>query len=344
MSAPLLVDIGPAQRPGGAGAAAVEECTAALIGMGAVRAVLLDPGAPIPGTLHARVFGSGLLRWNTAATVRAEGAGAVYVCFGERRAPEWVERLGVPVLAVEAATPAAAVVDAALGVAGAAAPPARRPAAVVDAALGLAGGAAPVAPLRVAVAGDAAGRDAALVEALRRRCEVDAVGDSFGDPLRAAGYDAVVHVLAGSAADVATMQSARRVPGIVFLHGVSFGDAYRAEASQRDDGAAWLAASLRSMYGARAPRAVLDGLDAGDIAAFSTDAERRFGLLLSVDVVRVARAVVVPSDDALRQLRLDQGAGGPCPPLSVCDTSDADMAAEHLLAVIASLDRTAAAA
>src|SRR5581483_5960634 len=309
--------------------------------MGAVRAVLLDPGAPIPGTLHARVFGSGLLRWNTAATVRAEGAGAVYVCFGERRAPEWVERLGVPVLAVEAAAPAAAVVDAARRLASASAV---GPAPAVDAAREASGAAAPVVPLRVAVAGDATGRDAPLVDALRRRCEVDAVGDSFGDPLGAVGYDAVVHTLSGSAADVATVQSARRVPGVVFLHGVSFGDAYRAEASQRDDGAAWLAASLRRMYGDRAPRAVLDGLDAGDTAAFSTGAERRFGLLLSVDVMRVARAVLAPSDDALRRLRLDQGAGGPCPPLSVCDTSDADAAAEHLLAVIASLDRTADAA
>jgi hypothetical protein len=44
--------------------------------------------------------------------------------------------------------------------------------------------------------------------------------------------------------------------------------------------------------------------------------------------------VVVPSEQAARRLRLDQGANGPCPPLSVCDGSDPGVAASHLLALL----------
>jgi hypothetical protein len=96
-----------------------------------------------------------------------------------------------------------------------------------------------------------------------------------------------------------------------------------------------MAVLLRRMYADRAPSPALDALDRGDAAGFDGAAERRFGLLLTGEVIRAAHAVVVPSEAAARRVRLDQGANGPCPPVSVFDaSSDAQAAASHLLSVI----------
>jgi hypothetical protein len=318
----LLVDISAAQRAGEAGTTPVEECAAALVAMpGVVRALLLDPSAPIPGSLHTRLFGSGLLRWNTAAEVRRAAASGplAYVTFAEAAVPAHVERLGVPVVTVRAggAHAAGLVLAAARGLR-------------VDV----------PSRLRVAVVavmppslGPCAAVNARMVAALSALCDVDVIGDeSLVGTARAAAYDAVVHLLGGAAAELPVLRSARRVPGVLWLHGVALADVHRSETA----GGADMAALLRRMYADRAPSPVLDALDRGDVGGFDGAAERRFGLLLTGDVVRAAHAVVVPSEAAARRLRLDQGANAPCPPLSVCDaSSDAEATASHLLSVIA---------
>ncbi|HZS15749.1 MAG TPA: hypothetical protein VFC09_14230 [Candidatus Dormibacteraeota bacterium] len=320
----LLVDVGAAQRPGTAGAGFVEECAAALLARGdAVRALLLDPGAPIPGTLHSRVLGSGLLRWNTASEVRRARSGGpcVYVTFGEAAVPPHVERLGVPVVVM-------ATGDAA-------------PAEVAERVVALAlraGDVAAAGPMRVAFVAAASPRNRALAGALARRCEVDTfAGGALAGTVSPAEYDGVVHALSGDGGDLEVLRSARRLPGVLWLHEVSLADVYRAEART----AVGLAAVLRRLYGERAPAPALEALDRGDALGFDPAAERRYGLLLSSEVVRGARAVVVPDERAARRLRLDQGAGGPCPPISVCDVSDPDAAATHLLSL---LDRSGEAA
>lgn len=76
----LLVDLSAAQRPQPDRAARwVGELAAALLEIpGAVRALLLDPSLPLPGSLHPAVFSSPLLRWNTATELRrAAAAGPV---------------------------------------------------------------------------------------------------------------------------------------------------------------------------------------------------------------------------------------------------------------------------
>ncbi|HXA29260.1 MAG TPA: hypothetical protein VN193_11000 [Candidatus Angelobacter sp.] len=322
----LLVDLSAAQRASDGGAA-VERCAAGLVAMpGVVRALLLDPAAPLPGGLHSRLFGSGLLRWNTATEVRRALASgfAVYVAFDGAAVPEHVVRLGVPVVAASSSAAADAVVSAARSVA--------------------AGGGSARVALRVAVVAAHVPVNVALVAALAARCDVEVFADDWPgaqSPERLAGtalaasYDGVVHLLATAAADLPVLRSARRVPGVLWLHDIALAGLYRAEAADAADAARALAAVLRRCCADRAPAPLLGALDRGDAAAFDAAAERRYGLLLTAEVVRAARCVVVPSAAAARRLRLDQGAAGPCPPLSVCDAPDPDGAAAHLLSLVA---------
>lgn len=333
----LLVDLSAAQRPSDAGAA-VEQCAAALVALpGVVRALLLDPAAPIPGTLHSRLFGSGLLRWNTAREVRraAETGSTVYVAFTDSAVPSFVQRLGVPVVTLRAPAGSDEVLRAARDAVAPASDALPRLRVAVVAAL------APGASV-----------NAGLVEALAAHCEIDVFSDDSPDAqwlsrldvtrrgaagavmgtALAASYDGVVHLLGTSAADLPVLQSARRVSGVLWLRDVALASLYRAEAADAPE----LAAVLRRVYAHRAPAPVLEALDRGDASGFDGVAEQRYGLLLTGEVVRVARAVVVRSEQAARRLRLDQGANGPCPPLSVCDGSDVGVAASHLLSLLSS--------
>jgi hypothetical protein len=123
---------------------------------------------------------------------------------------------------------------------------------------------------------------------------------------------------------------------VLWLGDVALCEVHRVEAAGSPQPAAALAATLRRMYADRAPQPLLGALDGGDAGAFDAAAERRFGLLLSVDVVRGARTVVVPSVAAARRLRLDQGANGPCPPILVVDPDDAMAVADAVLSSLTS--------
>ncbi len=198
--------------------------------------------------------------------------------------------------------------------------------------------------------------NARLAEALAARCHLDVAG--AGEPDRAwldrlgarhfsvdalarhglaASYDAVVHVVGGAADDLPALRSARHLPGVLWLHDIALAEPHRHEAALGDAPAAALSALLRRVYAERAPLPVLERLDAGDAPAFDTAAERRFGLLLTGEVVRSARAVVVGDAAAARRVRLDQGASAPCPPIAVVDPGDPDAAAGSLLRLIAAL-------
>jgi hypothetical protein len=288
--AALLVDLSPVQHGEGDGATPVEECAASLVAAGAVRALLLDPSAPVPGTLHSRLFGSGLLRWNTAREVRRAGD-TVYVAFAGAVVPPHVERLGVPVVTVRAEGAHAAQL-------------------ALEAARGLQVRA--VSRLRVAVV---ASRSTPVVDALRDRCNVVLIDEDSPDT-QWSGFDGVVHLLGTSAADAFVLRVALRVPGVVWLQEVSLAPLYRFAGDDVD-------AAAQRMYGDRAP-----GLPLSD------EVLSRYGLLMTSEVVRAAQAVVLPSEEALRRVVLDNGGNGPLPPLSVCSAADPVVAAELLLALV----------
>jgi hypothetical protein len=273
------------------------------------------------------------------------------VVFGATEVPEHVRRLGIPVVGLGYEGDAALRLDAEMAAAD-----------VVDAVRRLPAGAQGAPRLRVALVGavGADARVAAVAEALAERCRLDVFTDDDPEPAwlerlgatrlpagvligttLASSYDGVVHALGGSAADIAALRSARRVPGVLWLRDPSPAGVHRAEAAASEAPAATLAALLRRVYAHRAPAPLLEALDRGDAAAFDATAERRFGLLLTGEVVRVAQAVIVTSEQAARRLRLDQGANGPCPPLHVADPADPRALADALLALIEPQPRAA---
>ena len=197
---------------------------------------------------------------------------------------------------------------------------------------------------------------AALADALAGRCRLDVFSDGPRDdawldrlgarclPVAALArhglapsYDAVVHVVGSAADDLPALRSARRVPGVVWFHDLHLAEPHRAEAATAPE----LAAVLRRVVADRAPAPVVEALERGDAGAFDAVAERRYGLLLTGEVMREARAAVVGSNVQARRLRLDQGASAPCPPIWVIDPRDPSMAAARLLEFVRELATTA---
>jgi len=412
----LLVDLSATQRAEPDRAARwVGELAAALLEIpGAVRALLLDPALPLPGSLHPALFSSPLLRWNTATELRRAGlAGPVAYLVpwlpgqvpGGTLLPAPVAERDMPLVMVrppgasaesplarvgldlyrhadlvitsssseaaasEAAARRAAVVPLVSGLDADSAEWRRSALGIVDAvqALDRTPRVAPAAgaPLRVALVGalppsaaPSAVTVARLAEALAPRCRLLLASDDRPDPgwlerldvplhavdsLSRGGLawscDAVVHVVGASAADLPALRSARRLPGVLWLHDVRLAGPHRAEAAVGPKPGATLAAVLRRIYADRAPAPLLAALDAGDTSGFDAAAEQRYGLLLTGEVVRQARAVMVGSLTAARRVRLDQGASAPCPPIVVIDADDLDAAADRLLVHVALLAR-----
>lgn len=378
----LLVDLSAAQAGGSAGEAArvASEVAAALLNVpGAVGALLLDPSLPLPGGLHPALLSSPLLRWNTATELRrgmAQGPVAYFVPApaGAAPLPPLVAERAMPLVMLPGdagrelsdhadlvVTPAAAASWSEIAEQVARAVERMEPP--------RAAGGSGAARLHVALVGalppsgaPSAVLNARLAEALAQRCRLDLAGaeqparewlDRLGarhlsvEALSrhglAASYDAVVHMLGGTAEDLAALQAARRLPGVVWLHDLALAEPHRAEAAESESPGAELAALLRRVYADRAPSPLLERLDGGDASAFDAAAERRYWLLLTGEVVREARAVVVGSAQAARRLRLDQGPSSPCPPITVIDAADVDVAAERLVALVAALHRGRAA-
>jgi hypothetical protein len=313
----LVVDIAAVQGGDAAAAEFATERAVALLDAGSVRALLLDPLRAVPGSLHPALLRSPLLRWNTATELRRaalRGAGAVAT--PDRAAPDGLVLRDLDVRSVHVA---------------------------------LVGALPPVTSASAA-------SNALVAEALAQRCRVDVADDGQPDPswlsrvgarhvqveaLERQGlawaYDAVVHCVGASPADLPALRSARRVPGVLWLHDLALAAPHRIEARTAPEPGAALAALLRRVYADRAPSTVLERLDGGDAAAFDAAAERRYGLLLTGEVVRQARAVVVASESAVRRLRLDQGPGAPCPSVFVVPPRDGQAAADALLRIVSGL-------
>jgi hypothetical protein len=192
--------------------------------------------------------------------------------------------------------------------------------------------------LRVALV-HAGGRESAgLAAALASRCSLDVPDvDALVRPGAAAGYDCVVVLLGGSAADAAVLRAARRLPAVLWLRSLALAEPHRAEAAAGAAPGPALAAALRRCYADRAPRPLLQRLDGGDASAFDAAAERRYGLLLTAEVVREAHAVVVSSAADARRLRLDLGPRARVPSVTVIDPADDSAAAAALLALLSTL-------
>jgi len=199
-----------------------------------------------------------------------------------------------------------------------------------------------VAPaLRVALV-HAGGRECAgLTAALASRCALDVPDvEALARPGVAAGYDAVLVLLGGTAADAPVLRVARRVPAVLWLRSLALAEPHRAEAAAGAAPGPALAAALRRCCADRAPRPLLERLDSGDASAFDAAAERRYGLLLTAEVVREARAVVVSSAADTRRLRLDLGPRARVPSITVIDPADDSAAAAALLTLLSSLARS----
>jgi hypothetical protein len=302
----LVVDIAAVQRGDAAAAEFAAERAVALLSTNAVRALLLDPVLPVPGSLHPALLRSALLRWHTATELRRAALGGASAV----ATPNHAARDGLVVRELAVGALHVALVGA-------------------------------LPPSTSVAAAD----NARIAEALSRRCRIDVACDGQPDAswLRRIGarhlrvealaqqglafaYDAVVHCVGASPADLPALRSARRVPGVLVLHDLALATPHRVEARAAAAPGPALAALLRRVYADRAPAPLLARLDSGDAEAFDAAVERRYGLLFTGEVVRRARAVMVPSESAARRLRLDQGPGAPCPPVAVVPPGDAETA------------------
>jgi hypothetical protein len=122
---------------------------------------------------------------------------------------------------------------------------------------------------------------------------------------------------------------------VVWLTDLQLGPACRAASTSEE-----LAGALRDAYADRVPVPLLQRLDAGDASAFDPAAEGRFGLLLTAEVVREARGVIVESPAAARRLRLDLGTSAPQPRMAIVDPRNPGAAADALLALLSELATT----
>jgi glycosyltransferase involved in cell wall biosynthesis len=130
---------------------------------------------------------------------------------------------------------------------------------------------------------------------------------SLGELSNPGSYDAIVYTVGNSEHHHRTYELARRWPGIVWLHDVRFGGFYLSLGGERNpaDLHNLINAKMTEQYGPRLPPGVLGG--------FNSDYEARFGLRLTVDWVRGARAVIVHSGFAEQMLKLDHGPNGHMP-------------------------------
>jgi glycosyltransferase involved in cell wall biosynthesis len=133
---------------------------------------------------------------------------------------------------------------------------------------------------------------------------VEALGTAV-DPY---DYDLLVYTIGTSVFHIETYERARQYPGLTWLHDanlvglhlerakrlVAMGLAGNVEEVMRHE--------VRSMYGRRAPNRIL-GADVASHAAYLEQ-----GLLLTVDIVRRSRGIIVNSSAALRMIELDMGA------------------------------------
>lgn len=202
--------------------------------------------------------------------------------------------------------------------------------------------------LRLAVAGPMpptssgiADYNARLIGELADRCDVDVllpsseVADQLGDSptghlslselgglIDAHSYDALIWTVGNSPHHFEILEAMQMYPGVAWLHDVRLAGLQDLYERNRNP-TTWaqtFAATLRAQYGRRVPEGVLDPLVA--------EAPQLYGLGVTRDRVRNARAVIVNSAFAERLLAMDQGPDGPLPPVWVLPHAFAAPAAE----------------
>lgn len=138
---------------------------------------------------------------------------------------------------------------------------------------------------------------------------------TLGKRFAPAHYDAVVHVIGGSAFHCETTRIAETVPGVVWLHDVRLGGIYITEAARRagrrsDAARHHVVAEILRQYGSTAPATLLDHWD--DNLAYD-----HFGIGMTRALAARARAVVVNSEVARAMFVADQAPDTRLPPVHV---------------------------
>jgi glycosyltransferase involved in cell wall biosynthesis len=143
----------------------------------------------------------------------------------------------------------------------------------------------------------------------------------LGRYLNPNAYDAVVYAVGNHPVHIDTYEAMVRYAGIVWFHDVRLPHLYwhRAEAARVDPRRA-ISDQLDHYYTGRAP------VDAAE--QWSVTFADRFGLNLTPELAQGARHAIVHSKFAERMLRLDQGAGTRCPPISVLPLAAAPLRPE----------------
>ncbi len=194
---------------------------------------------------------------------------------------------------------------------------------------------APARRLRIAIAGPMpptasgiADYNARLIGELARRCDLDVllptseVADGLSEsdarhlPLSELGrlidahsYDALIWTVGNSPHHFEIFEAMQAFPGVAWLHDVrlaGFQDNYERDRHPLTYAESF-AATLRAQYGPRVPAEVLERP--------LPDAPHLYGLGVTRDWVRNARAVIVNSAFAAQLLAIDQGPDGPLPPV-----------------------------
>jgi glycosyltransferase involved in cell wall biosynthesis len=146
---------------------------------------------------------------------------------------------------------------------------------------------------------------------------------ALGQTVDPTSYDAILYTVGNSHHHIETRRLALRHPGVVWFHDVRLTGLYRdiAERDRPEDAHAWMRSLIRAQYGGR-----LAG-DLGGAPVLKQAWWDRYGVFLSGELARRARAVVVNSSAGERILVDDQRPDRRLPPLLRLDhaiSSDGD--------------------
>jgi glycosyltransferase involved in cell wall biosynthesis len=134
---------------------------------------------------------------------------------------------------------------------------------------------------------------------------------ALGQTVDPNGYDAIVYTVGNSHHHIQTRRLALLHPGVVWFHDVRLTGLYRdiAERDQPQDPLVWMRSLLRAQYGGRLAE------DLGGAPVLKQAWWHRHGVLLSGELARRARAVIVNSLAGERMLMDDQDPNRSLPPL-----------------------------
>jgi glycosyltransferase involved in cell wall biosynthesis len=133
--------------------------------------------------------------------------------------------------------------------------------------------------------------------------------DMLGSVMNPSSYDTIIYCFGNSEHHHKTYELVQKYPGIVWLHDVRlFGFYYGYTQSKYQGGfGRYCQDKLPAWYGDRTPTV--------DLSRLTVEQARRFGLGMTTELVRSARAVIVNSHVAERLLVMEQGPDASLPPL-----------------------------